>query len=186
MITFDTGYSIPIPLSPGDLVLFGGHTFISKAIRLITDPKNHAISHCGVIIAPTTIVESTSLDGHKGVGISHLEEWLYKYPGEVYVKYLTKESREKLDSKRLVDFLVGQDGDPYNTIQAFFSMFHMDMPKSWGKESWYCSELAIAAYKQGNLVPVNFLDGITPFALGKLPIFEKQAWQLKGNPKELK
>ena len=186
MIMFETGFSIPIPLGPGDLVLFGGHTVISKLIRLVTDPKNHAVSHCGVIISPTTIVESTSLDGHNGVGISHLEDWLYKYPGEVYIKYLTKLARTDLDSKRLVDFLVGEDGEPYNKVQAFFSMFGLDRPHSWGKDSWYCSELAIAAYKEGNVVPVNFFSGITPYKLGTLEIFEQEAWQLKGPPKELK
>ncbi len=92
----------------------------------------------------------------------------------------------KLDVPRLCNFLIGEDGVPYDKTQAFFSMFGLNRPDSWGKEKWYCSELAIAAYKEGNIAPINFYSGITPAALGDLQIFEKQAWQLKGKFKELK
>lgn len=181
-----TGYSIPVEPQVGDLILFGGHGIMSKLIKFFTDRRNHAVSHCGVMISQWTIVESTSLDGHKGVGITHMEEWLEKYPGEVFVKYLTKEARAALDSKRLVDFLIGEDGTPYDKTQAFFSMFGLNRPDSWGKEKWYCSELAIAAYKEGNIAPINFRSGIAPAALGDLPIFEKEAFQMAGTPKEMK
>lgn len=186
MTTLDTGFSIPAPLGPGDLILFGGHGLMSKLIKLVTDRTNHAISHCGVMISDTTIVESTSLDGHKGVGITHLEDWLYKYPGDVWVKYLTPLANTDLDKKRMIDFLIKEDGVPYDKTQAFFSAFGLNRPDSWGSEKWYCSELAIAAYKQGNIAPINFRSGIAPAALAKLPIFEKEYWQLKGDPRKMK
>lgn len=186
MILLDTGFSIPTPLAPGDLILFGGHGVMSNIIKLVTDRENHAISHCGVMISETTIVESTSLDGHAGVGISHLEEWLYKYPGDVWLKYLTPDCMTKLDKQRMIDFLVGEDGTPYDKTQAFFSAFGFNRPDSWGKEKWYCSELAIAAYKQGNIAPINFRSGIAPAALANLPIFEEEYWQLKGTPRKMK
>lgn len=159
---------------------------MSNLIKFTTDRKNHAVSHCGVMISDYTLVESTSLDCHKGVGISHMEEWLEKYPGEVWVKYLTPGANQALDRARMAEFLIGEDGTPYDKVQAFFSMFRLNAPDSWGKEKWYCSELAIAAYKQGGIVPINFFSGITPAALADLPIFQKQAWQLKGKLKELK
>lgn len=181
-----TGYSIPSPPAVGDLILFGGHSMISNVIRYVTDKKNHAVSHCAVMISPTTLVESTTLNGENGVGAIPLEHWLEDYPGEVWIKYLNVQAAKQLDAARLVNFLTSQEGRPYDKTQVLFAALGIDAPQSWGREKWYCSELAIAAYKEGGIVPVNYFSGITPAALGDLRIFDKQAWQMKGKLKELK
>lgn len=181
-----TGYSIPAPPAVGDLIIFGGHSILSNVIRYVTDKKNHAISHCGVMISSTTLVESTTLNGENGVGAIPLEHWLEDYPGEVWIKYLNIQAAKQLDADRMTRFLISQEGRPYDKSQVIFAALGLDRPDAWGKEKWYCSELAIAAYKEGGIVPVNLQMGISPAKLAEFQIFDKKAWQMKGKLKELK
>jgi len=186
MVLLDTGYSIPAPPAVGDLILFGGHSMISGVIRYFTDHKNHAISHCGVMVSPTTLMESTTLNGENGVNAIPLEHWLEDYPGEVWIKYLNAPSAKKLDSQRMIDFLTSQEGRPYDKTQVLVAGLGLDKPDAWGQAKWYCSELVIAAYKEGGVVPVYIQSGISPAKLADFQIFDKQAWQMKGKLKELK
>lgn len=181
-----SGYEIPVEPSVGDLLLFGGHSNLSKLIRLFTDRRNHAISHCALMVSDNTLVESTTLNGENGVGAVPLEHWIEEYPGEIWIKYLTKDARAQFDTKRFISFLLSQEGRPYDKSQVIFAACGVDRPQAWGSAKWYCSELAVAAYKEAGIIPINWYMGIAPAALAPLPIFETQAWQLKGKPKELR
>lgn len=174
-------------LQAGDLILFGGHSLASDLIRMITDKKNHAVSHCGVMVSPTTLVEATTLNGQNGVATRPLQYWVDNYPGEVWVKYLKPDLLSKLDSKRMIDFFLHCCGEKYDKFQAFLAPFGIETPDAWGGISkWYCSKIAACGYIEGGILPPTFDYGITPAALMDLPIFTPTALQLRGSPRDLK
>jgi hypothetical protein len=178
--------SLPTPLLPGDLVLFGGKNLISDLIKWNTDKKNHAVSHCAVMISPITLVEATTLNGCNGVAAHHLQDWVDNYPGDIWVRYLTPQAVKDLDREGLVQFLMDHRGEPYSKLQAFLSAIGIETVDTYyGTKRWFCSKLAMDAYVAGGILPVGLGDGITPATLGDLPIFTK-AVQVKGKRKDLR
>jgi len=179
-------------LNTGDIVAFGGQTFISATIKTIADSN---VSHVGMILKVhtklasvpiTMIVESTSIgSGFAGVRISRLSTRISGYPGDIWI--LLIDGSKNIPG--LETFLVSQLGIPYDTKQAIGSA--LDFP--WRPEQeedlskLFCSELCNEAFKQNLLdstdIPSNSSEQ-TPIDVCRLPIY-RTVFQVTGTPKEL-
>lgn len=178
-------------LKTGDLIAFGGHTFISASIKTITRSN---VSHVGMVLEVKTtqanlpiimIVESTSLgDGFAGVRISRLSTRVKAASDDIWVL--------PIDGPRNIPgietFLVSKLGVPYDYTQAIGSAFdfpfHADQAEDLNK--LFCSELCNEAYSQ-NLLNASIPDNSseqTPIDICKLPIYS-ELFQVAGSPKEL-
>ena len=184
--------SIRSNLKTGDLVAFGGHTFISASIKAITESN---VSHVGMILKVKTaetylpiimIVESTSMgDGFAGVRISRLSTRTSAYDGDIWILPVTS----AINQGGVESFLVSKLGVPYDYIQALGSAFDFPLfpDQKEDLDKLFCSELCNEVYS------LNLLDSTsvspnsseqTPIDVCRLPIY-LDVYQVSGSPKEL-
>lgn len=180
-------------LRTGDLVAFGGQTFISASIKAITKSN---ISHVGMVMKVNTnqaklpiimIVESTSLgNGFSGVHISRLSTRLKGYQGDIWILPIDG----AINIAGTETFLVSSLGVEYDYKQAIGSAldssFSADQTKDLSR--LFCSELCNEVYAQNLLanadaVPLNSSEQ-TPIDVCLLPIY-REVYQVVGSPKEL-
>jgi len=179
-------------LRTGDLVAFGGHTFVSASIKAITKSN---ISHVGMVLRVNTevaavpiimIVESTSVGaGFSGVRISRLSTRIAGYDGDIWILPIDG----PINIPGTETFLVSMLGTSYDYKQAIGSAvdfsFRPDQQEDLNK--LFCSELCNEAYKQNLLdsddIPTNSSEQ-TPIDVCRLPIYA-DVYQVAGSPKEL-
>ena len=184
--------SIRTSLKTGDLVAFGGQTFISANIKAIT---NSNVSHVGMVLEVKTaqadlpiimIVESASLgDGFAGVRISRLSTRIANYHGDIWILPVAG----PINVAGVETFLVSKLGVPYDFKQAlgsaFDSPFFPEQIEDLNK--LFCSELCNEVYKQNILadikVPKNSSEQ-TPIDVCRIPIYT-DVYQLCGSSKKL-
>ena len=183
---------------PGDVIAFSGQGMFSRVVKFAT---NSNVSHVGIILRTkiqedTTgrffnqIIESTSLDGFHGVTISQFSKRLRNYIGDIWWLPLTASARERFNQKVFFDFMLKQEGKPYDVSQAIKSA--LDLLESIGitynKEDFrkfFCSELAAAGLEKSKVLPEINASKVTPIDLCEFPIF-KEAVQLKGELNDIK
>ncbi len=180
-------------LQTGDLIAFGGQTFISATIKKITSSN---VSHVGMVLIVKTIdfgmpivmiVESTSIgDGFAGVRISQLSTRIKAYSGDIWIL--------PVDGARntagIESYLTSILGTSYDYTQAIGSAidftYHPDQQKDLDK--LFCSELCNEAYLQNllnnaSVIPQNSSEQ-TPIDVCNLPIY-KEVFQVAGSLKGL-
>jgi len=173
-------------MKPGDLICFGGMGWVSKLIKWRTRSN---ISHVGVVAnvndkhGRVMVMESTSLDGKKGVQMNRLSKRIGDYNGHVWWFPLSERRREKLDVMAFWKFLWAQDGKKYDYLQA-----PMSATLFWAREDFgrlFCSELVAGAYEAGGILPNVNASEITPDDLAHMRMYKRGYHQIKmhkGNP----
>ncbi len=177
---------------PGDVIAFGGCGMFSRVVKFAT---NSNVSHVGIILQTkipedntgrffNQIIESTSLDGSNGVTISRFSERLRNYVGDVWWLPLTDSARKRFNQKLFFDFMLEQEGKPYDVPQAIKSALDSldGIGLFYNKEDFsklFCSELAAAGLEKSEVLPEINASEVTPIDLCEFLIFKK-AVQLKG------
>ena len=175
---------------PGDVIAFGGSGLFSWLIKRVT---RSTVSHVGVVMDAypngsdrvVKVIESTSLDGRKGVIVSRMSERVTSYAGDVWWLPLSPAVRYKLDEPRFFRFLHAQDGKRYDVLQAVLSPLRLDF---WNAESYgrmFCSELVVGALEAAGAISKVNASRMTPHELIDLPIYAPEYCQLKGSPREI-
>lgn len=167
-------------IQPGDLIAFGGMGWASKIIKWKTGSN---VSHVGVAShmndkhGRMMIMESTSLDGKKGVQMNRLSKRVEQYNGHVWWFPLSEEARKKLSLVAFWKFLWAQDGKKYDYLQA-----PMSATLFWAREDFgklFCSELVAGAYEASGILPNINASEITPDDLCRMKIYRKHYTQIK-------
>ena len=189
-------------MKPGDVIAFSGKGHLSEIIKWAT---RSPISHVGVIMQAelsfnkkgldNLIIESTTLGNFSGVKISRMSERLRTYDGEVWWLPLNNEIRNNsFDEKKYFNFLIDNEGKPYDSIQAALagldkldtlgiSKAHEDFSR------FFCSELVAESLEQAGTVSNVNASEVTPIDLCMFNIYEKNYYQLHfdvNNIKEIK
>lgn len=177
-------------LKSGDVVAFSGKGFPSDQIKFVT---HSPISHVGVIVQSklpggeimNSIMESTTLNGFKGVSTSRLSERVASYKGGVYILPLDNVKRETGNWNAFLDFMLRQDHKGYDdepVLRFLLSRLPFIGNRFVSKEDYkrfFCSELVVAGLKVAGIVPnsVNASD-VEPVELCNMAIYAKQYYGL--------
>ena len=194
--------SIRKAMRPGDVIAFGGKGHFSEVIKWAT---RAATSHVGIVLQSkiihdgsvqdgflNQIIESTSLNGFSGVAINRVSDRLSAYDGEVWWLPLSDEVRAKMDHKKFYNFLLHQEGKPYDTPQAVYAgLDALDRTaglthnqEDFGK--FFCSELAAAGLEEAGAIPHVNASEITPIDLCMFRIYRQDYYQIKGPEKPIR
>lgn len=169
-------------MQPGDLIAFGGMGWVSRLIKWRTRSN---ISHVGVVAkvndghGRVMVMESTSLDGKKGVQINRLNKRVEEYNGNVWWYPLSERTREKFDPLKFWEFLWAQDGKKYDYWQAPMSATLFFAKEDFGK--LFCSELVAGAYEASGIIPNINASEITPDDLVNMRIYNRRCRQIKSH-----
>lgn len=181
-------------IQTGDLIAFGGKGFLSDGIKGFIQSS---VSHVGVALRTAIIavdgmpvgsliicVESTSLDGFKGVIGNQLSLRIKQYDGDIWLLPLSTISRHNLNKRigSFVDFLLRQDHIPYDYLQAIRSPFGKQS-EDWSR--WFCSELVAAGYEHAGLLSTINCSIVTPKQLCQVSLFADEYYQIKGTSKSI-
>ena len=167
-------------LQPGDLIAYGGMGWVSKLIKWSTGSP---VSHVGVVARVDSghervmVMESTSLNGRKGVQMNRLSKRVQEYNGHVWWLPLSDRSREKLDIDKFWEYLWAQDGKKYDYLQA-----SMSATLFWAREDFgklFCSELVAGAYEAGGLIAKINSSEATPKDLVNMRLYKRAYHQVK-------
>ena len=184
-------------MKPGDVIAFAGHGPVSEIIMRTTQSN---VSHVGVILQPRPapgepqgeilqVIESTSLDGCVGVTISRLSERIQSYDGKVWWLPLRDSVRERMDPKEFRQFLLQQEGKPYDVPQAIMSGLdqlddHTLLERATRAvedfSKFFCSELVAAAFEASGAISHLNASEVTPIDLCTFSIYKQDYCQLKG------
>tara|TARA_R110000796_G_scaffold121645_3_gene235940 strand:+ start:126 stop:707 length:582 start_codon:yes stop_codon:yes gene_type:complete len=166
-------------MKPGDLIAFGGMGWLSKIIKFFT--MSH-VSHVGIVMdwqehGRVMVMESTTLNGVKGVQINRLSERIRHYNGHVWWMPLNRVARKRVSIRALKTFLWTQDGKKYDTKQAIKSAIPFYTREN--SDRMFCSELVAGAYKKSGIATVCNPSEMTPEDVCRLSIFAKTYYQVK-------
>lgn len=167
-------------MKPGDLICFGGMGWVSKLIKWRTRSN---ISHVGVVAKVNDkhdrvmVMESTSLNGRKGVQMNRLSKRVEQYNGHVWWFPLSDRTRESFDVQKFWEFLWEQDGKSYDFWQA-----PMSATLFWAREDFgklFCSELVAGAYEASGILPDINASEITPDDLARMRMYRRGYTQIR-------
>ena len=191
-------------IQPGDIFAFSGNGFISSGIKLFT---HSPISHVGIVLETKLsiyddpqpgriiqLIESTTLNGRKGVQINRLSERLENYDGEVWWTPLSDDIRERCDWVRFYDYLLKQVGKAYDynevggmTVRRLSKIPFIGrlFTNPRNSDKFYCSELACSALQRAGAIDqdVNYSE-IAPQDLMQMKLY-RGAYQVKGKSLEI-
>lgn len=183
-------------MRPGDIIAFSGRGIISSIIRYMTGfhNKNADVSHIGIILKTkrvntkkkgyiVQVVESTSLDGFTGVVTNRLSRRIKEYCGNVWWLPLRDEVRAKLNEDKFFDFLIEQEGKPYDKWQAIkcgldFLPF---VNNRENMESFFCSELVAESLDRSGCIPHVNASKVNPIDICRWDIYKPEYYQLTGD-----
>jgi len=187
-------------MQAGDVIAFSGKSQFSEIIKWAT---RAAVSHVGVILQSKVliedntqegflnqIIESTTLNGFSGVTINRLSDRVKAYSGELWWLPLSEQIRSKMNVKAFYDFLLCQQGKPYDMPQAVKSAIDtLDCVPIAEKAThndedfsrFFCSELVAAGLEiSGALAPLNASE-VTPVDLCMFNIYQSTYYQISGD-----
>ena len=187
-------------MQQGDVIAFGGKGHISEAIKWFT---RSGVSHVGVILQRRVsgydrgdffneIIESTSLNGKRGVQVNRLSDRLEQdHDTQIWWLPLSRTSRRKFDAERFFKFMLEQKGKDYDFMQAAGSA--IDWLDKWGGpganredfDRFFCSELAAAGHEMSRVLPPLNSSEVTPIDLCRFQIFADEYYQLQGDRREI-
>lgn len=186
-------------MRPGDVIAYGGYTFVSEIIKWSTRSK---ISHLGVILQTRAlgdqsqtrffnlVVESTRWDGFVGVGEGRLSDRLEAHKGEAWWLPMRDDVRQRFDEMAFFNFIYSVKFDPFDLPQAVQAAIDFSLRQSSGSVSetfhnqedlhrFFCSELVSAALAASGAVPQVNASEVTPIDLCQWNIFQSDYYQLK-------
>jgi len=189
-------------MRPGDVVAFGGRSFISALTKLLTRSD---VSHVGIILQTglrdnrpedfdNLIIESTG----KGVKTRRCSKVVNDYDGEVWWLPLNHElRRNRFDQRAFKDFLYGAkganrgEGASFDPLQALLAMIDQFDNRTEGLtyseedlEEYYCAELVAAGLEHAGAVPNINASEVSPIDLCRWALFETDYIQLRGDSKK--
>jgi len=162
-------------IQTGDLIAFDGKGWISWVIKRW---QRYPISHVGVVVnidaqGRVMVMESTTLNGKKGVQLNRLSKRVKGYKGTVNWFPLHRKTRDKLDVTAMQNYLWEQDGKPYDTKQAIKAGLWSWTTRENGSEL-FCSELVAGAWRAGKILSKKTnISEVTPEKLCRMLIFRK-------------
>ena len=165
-------------LQTGDVVAFGGTSFVSHVIKRAT---NSEVSHVGMVarfcpynmpsIDFMALLESTTLmAGRSGVFASALSERLRSFDGPVWILSLSDEARARSHNKpeSVGAFVLRCLGLGYDKLQAVLSAGKLNREDD---NLFFCSELIARAFEECGVLGEMNASNVTPADLCALPIF---------------
>jgi hypothetical protein len=186
-------------MRPGDVVAFGGRSFISKLTKWLTHSD---VSHVGVILQTglrdnrpedfdNLIIESTG----KGVKTRLCSKVVNDYDGEVWWLPLNHElRRNRFDQRAFKDFLYRAkganrgEGASFDPLQALLAMIDQFDDGTGGLtyseedlEEYYCAELVAAGLEHAGALPNINASEVSPIDLCRWALFETDYIQLRGD-----
>lgn len=192
-------------MEPGDIVAFSGKGDFSEMIKWATRSD---VSHIAVVMQTklliddkpqdgifNEIIESTTLNGFSGVSVNRISGRIEQYDGDVWWLPLSKGVKKKLDRQKLFDFLLHQEGKPYDMPQAIKSALDaLDRVPLLERAThniedfskFFCSELAAAALEEAGVIKKINASEVTPIDLCMFNIYQKDYYQLKGVGQDIK
>ncbi len=189
-------------IKPGDVIAFAGSGPASEVIQRATRSN---VSHVGVVLQTQPgpdepqgevlqVIESTSLDGFTGVTISRLRERIQGYDGRVWWLPLRDSVRAKVNWQGFQDFLLQQEGKPYDLPQAIMSGLdqlddHALLERATHAVEdfamFFCSELVAGALEACGAITHLNASEVTPIDLCTFDIYQQDYYQLKGDPEPI-
>lgn len=164
----------------GDVIAFNGKDLISNIVKVVTWSN---ISHVGILISDTEIIESTVNTHQIGVKINNLADKIKEYNGTVW--QLKLHNTTKYQQNVLVDYLSKQQGSTYDPFEAVEAGLVKYLPflRSYftdNKSRFFCSELVASALVEANILPKWLKTSqVTPTDLVRFNIY-KRCVLLKG------
>ena len=177
--------SVREKMRPGDVIAFAGKGWVSHIIKLFTRSK---VSHVGVVLnidelGRVMVMESTTLNGKRGVQINRMSRRLEQYKGNVWWLPLSPAVREGADWAAFWDFLYKQDGKDYGTKAAIKSAIPILGKEHFDK--WFCSSLVAAAHEASGVLPDINSAEVTPEDLVNMRIYAPKYFQIKGKARPI-
>ena len=174
-------------MKPGDVIAFSGQKLHSNAIKIFTDS---IVSHVGVIFSPKPPFNRVAEATTSGVTITKLSERVCNYGGKMWWLPLSKAARGKLDLQKFSNFLLRNEGKPYDIWQAIGA--GVDVLDKLGItrnredfEEFFCSELVAGALEKGGVIANINASEVTPIDLCRFNIYAKNYVQFKGEEKRI-
>ncbi|WP_136797038.1 hypothetical protein [Desulfosediminicola ganghwensis] len=203
--------SVRDKMQPGDIIAFSGKGNFSEIIKWVTRSE---VSHIGIvfeskvlmhneaqrgkivdIFESTTLYEDPVTDKKvRGVQKNRMSVRLKYYEGDMWWLPLSEKIRERLDTKKLIDFLLHQEQKEYDMPQAVKSALDvLDSTPIIGNvthnredfAAFFCSELATAALEYAGAIGNINCSEVTPIDLCRFDLFGTEYYQLKGVQKEI-
>jgi hypothetical protein len=182
-------------LRMGDVIAFGGYDWISKGIKLFT---RSPLSHVAVVLrigsgGRVAVIESTTLDGRKGVQTNFLSERVEHYNGDVWALSLSESVREAVNWARFITFMDSQEGKPYDYRQclqmAWAPLAHAPglgfLRNHESLSRFYCSELVAAGLEYSGGLPFGTdCSDVTPQDLCSMALYSDVV-QIKGAARDI-
>jgi len=180
----------------GDIIAFGGNSAVSVGIKLLT---NCNVSHVATVLRTFNrlmdkpiiqIIESVGLkDGVAGVQVNRLSPYIKSYKGNIWHLPLSNQFRNSLRLHKTINWLITQEGKPYDAPQALGAGLDSIFPDN--KTDFtrlFCSELCTAGFQVG-LVDHDKISHLnpsemTPADVINFPIYQSPM-QLCGPPTSL-
>jgi hypothetical protein len=169
-------------MAPGDVIAFSGRGFASWAIRLFT---RSSVSHVGVVYDArdengervVMIIESTTLNGRKGVQKNRLSARLRDYEGGAACWLPLMPLEREILERNIVTFyafIEAQMGDGYDKGSVFRQipiigpLFWRDDPREE-----CCSELGAQIFQATNLIHGVDTYRTSPQEICEMGLYEK-------------
>jgi hypothetical protein len=169
-------------MRPGDVIAFAGEGPASEIIQRATRSN---VSHVGVVLQPRPAPGEPQGEILKVI----LRERIQGYDGRVWWLPLRDSVRARMDWQRFHDFLLQQEGKPYDVPQAIKSGLdqlddHAVLERATHAvedlTKFFCSELVAGALEAcGGITHLNASE-VTPIDLCTFSIYEQDYYQLKG------
>lgn len=198
-------------MQPGDIIAFSGKGNFSEIIKWVTRSE---VSHVGIVFESKVLMHNEAQEGKivdifesttlyenpetgmnvRGVQKNRMSVRLEYYDGDMWWLPLSEKVRDRLDTKRLINFLLHHDKKEYDLPQAVKSALDgLDAAPIVGKvtrnredfASFFCSELATAALEHGGAISDINSSEVTPIDLCRFDLFRRDYFQLKGHVKEI-
>jgi len=160
-------------IKTGDLIAFEGKGLFSWIIRKW---QHYPVSHVGVVLniddmGRIMVMESTSLDGQKGVQMNRLSKRVNGYKGVVKWRPLDNKSRVNMDIDAFQKYLWEQDGKAYDLKQAIKAALWSYTTRENASEM-FCSELVAGAWEAGGVLGDINSSEMMPEDICKLHIYD--------------
>ena len=193
----ETYANLRCKMKPGDIIAFGGESFISSTIKHAT---NSNVSHVGVVLQARLLIDGNPQSGffnqvvessYEGVRFTRLSGIAKAYDGELWWLPLSAASRKKLNVQEFFNFLLHHEGRPYDLRQAIkagvdpaHDLFRLTRNQE-NFEKLFCSELVAGALEAGGLLDKINASEVTPIDLCRLNIYAEHYVQFKGQEKSI-
>lgn len=188
--------NVKYKLTSGDVVAFGGYSYISNTIKEFT---KSVVSHVGVVVEDVVcgnrmllIAEAlANFDDRakkSGVSLSRLSSVIFKEEGrsDIWFLRLSDESRCKFNNAKFMDFIYNSTKKEYDYKQAIIAGMDNKIIKHINREDLgklFCSELVSAALEAAGVLPNINASNITPIALCSFKIYDNTYYYI-GNEKK--